>query len=193
MRNVLLSVLVAFGLGGALVPTVYGPQEWADTFSYPSAYQSSDHGGGDTPNADYPELAAAENAEVVVGTGPNGENVIDAVDTNDYTTAGVALAGVGDGSLANLQYDARSLTVEWDHFFSISGLAEADHGQLLVLADGGPDGDSGGLFGANVFITVEAEGTGGTGFNFEVHRRRFTGALSFSKASTYPSRWSMER
>jgi hypothetical protein len=169
------------------MPTIYGPQAWPDTFSYPSYYQSSAHGGSDTPNADYPELGAAENVEVVVGAGPNGENIVDAVNTADYTVAAVALSGVGDGSIASLQYDARGLHVRWHHKLLASGLAEAGYGQLLVLTHGGPAGNDPGLGSVNTFLVIEANQTAGANFTWGLRRRRFTGATAGSGTSMSPS------
>lgn len=145
------------------------PFEFSDA-NPPETYRSTTWGGVNAPLPSYPEFAELENVKMVPGGGPSGQNIIDAVDQLNYTVSWVTLAGVGNQ--VNGQFDCRGggpgkpLKVRWQQFMKSSAIQEADFSQALMLANGGGDGSSAGLFGANRFIDLEMSGNGGNDFDW---------------------------
>lgn len=161
------------------ISTLFGPEFFTtgdlSTAGYPGSYfESSAVGGPDAPITGYANLLSAENVHRNEGAGPSGEHVIDAINTGDYTAAGVVFGGFG--GLANGQFEvcADGLTVEWKHYFSSSALAEVGSSDLMTLVNGHADG-SGGINQAHRFLQVRAIQSSGTSFDWNIDYRSVSG------------------
>ncbi len=146
------------------------------SFGTGPSWKSSNWGGSDTPVSGYPEFGEMENVRRNEGTGASSQNVIDAINTADYTISWITLCGVGDQT--NGQFDCRGggagkpLKVRWKQFLKASSLAETGYGSPLVLANGGGGGTSSGLFSADVFFQLEMFQTVGDDFTWTVEYQK---------------------
>lgn len=151
-------------------------------FSYAGFFSSSTWGGGDTPNADYPQFAELENVQRVAGGGASGQNVIDAVNHSDYTIAWVTQCGVGNQ--ANGQFDCRGggvgkpIKIRWKQQFRASALNEVGYSVPLVIGHGGNGGTGNGIFSFQVCFLLEMFQTAGAGFDWVANYLK-PGASSF--------------
>lgn len=172
--------------------SIYALNLAAADFSYTSpAFRSSAWGGSDTPNASYPEFGEIENVHRAEAAGATGQDVIDAVNTADYTTSWVTLCGIGP--LTNGQFDARGggpgqpLKVRWKQFLKSSALAESGYCSLISLCNGAAGGTGSGLFSNDRFLHIQMHRTTGANFQWYADYGSVSGsAIAAGTVNPYP-------
>lgn len=130
----------------------------AGDITVPDTYRPTTWGGPDTPIAEYPELASAENIHRAESAGASGQHVIDAVDTADYTISWFVLTGIGDKTYG--QYDCYNgglgIKCRFKQFFKASALAEAGYSAPINFSNGSTNPETTpGFFGGNLFLQIE--------------------------------------
>lgn len=182
------------------VTQIYGPQNFTTgdftTASYAGdVFESSDFGGGDTPITGYGEFGYLEDVKRVLGTGPNGENVVDTRGaygppaSNDYAVSQVTAFAVGDRP--DGQYDCRGAGTGirarcWAKLL-VDMMVDVGYAEPMNLFGGGPTGTDPG-YNNTVFAGVWMSSAGTAAFNWGVRYRKVNGTVSGASGSfTGPS------